>query len=454
MDQHRYKECCGVVVCLACHFDADGFCPVCKEPDYSSYAELIKRLKARVEAHDAEAMTHLGRYYVEGTRGLQQDVQNGMKLLTRAAELGSIDACGSLGDVYNPKLGSKGVEKDTKKCLHYYEVAAVGGHEQARKILGVFEYSKGNTRRSFKHLMISASSGQDRSLEMVKEGFLAGKITKDEYEMTMRAYKESQDEIKSDHRDRALARTSTAAATNTASDEALFKQPPPNEDCAVCFLPNPHVGQVRYQSCCGKTLCLGCAVMVSKKGNNCCAFCRAPLNVSNSVHVNRLKARVEANDEDAMSLLGSCYVDGTHGFQQDLQKGMELWTGAAELGCTEACGILGDAYNPQRNIGPEGVESDIKKCIYYYELAAMGGHATARFNLGILEESAGNIDRAVKHLMIGAAAGHDTALQWIRDRYQDGHVSKEQFAKALRAHKESVDAMKSKEREEVVKLRY
>ena len=56
MDQHRYKECCGVVLCLACHFDADGFCPVCKEPDYSSYAELIKRLKARVEAHDAEAM--------------------------------------------------------------------------------------------------------------------------------------------------------------------------------------------------------------------------------------------------------------------------------------------------------------------------------------------------------------------------------------------------------------
>ena len=37
----------------------------------------------------------------------------------------------------------------------------------------------------------------------------------------------------------------------------------------------------------------------------------------------------------------------------------------------------------------------------------MGGNVTARHNLGMLEESAGNMDRAVKHFMISAGAGHD-----------------------------------------------
>ena len=44
-----------------------------------------------------------------------------------------------------------------------------------------------------------------------------------------------------------------------------------------------------------------------------------------------------------------------------------------------------------------GVELDKTKARYYYELAAMGGDST-RHNLGIREEIAGNMDRALKHL--------------------------------------------------------
>ena len=45
-------------------------------------------------------------------------------------------------------------------------------------------------------------------------------------------------------------------------DEKLFKQPPPPEDCPICFQQLPLVTNLlkgsRYYSCCGKLICSGC----------------------------------------------------------------------------------------------------------------------------------------------------------------------------------------------------
>ena len=246
-----------------------------------------------------------------------------------------------------------------------------------------------------------------------------------------------------------VERSAKPTIENTAPDEAIFKQPPPDEACLVCFRRLSYMRKQNYQPCCGKRLCSECSLVTSKKGNNCCAYCRAPMNIAQKMHIKRLKTRMEANDAWATYHLGSYYVNGTHNLiKHDLQKGMEMWTRAADLGCIVACGGLGDAYNPQQDIGPEGVEGDMKKCMYYYELAAMGGHEQARVNLGILEYSKGNTVRAFKHYMIGVAAGHDGALERIQEGYRKGHVSKEQFEKALRAHKKAVDVMKREERDE------
>ena len=87
------------------------------------------------------------------------------------------------------------------------------------------------------------------------------------------------------------------------------------------------------------------------------------------------------------------------------------------------------------------------KAKYYYELAAMGGSITARHNLGACEKDAGNMDRAVKHWMIAAGAGCDKSLKAIRVCYLDGDATKDDFEKALRAHKEAKDEMKSEQRE-------
>ena len=71
-------------------------------------------------------------------------------------------------------------------------------------------------------------------------------------------------------------------------DEKLFKQPPPEEDCPICFilLPTLRTGY-RYMSCCGKTICSGCmhAPIYDDQGNEVdnekCPFCRTPLKLKN-----------------------------------------------------------------------------------------------------------------------------------------------------------------------------
>ena len=49
--------------------------------------------------------------------------------------------------------------------------------------------------------------------------------------------------------------------------------------------------------------------------------------------------------------------------------------------------------------------------------------------------------------MMSAAAGCDNSLKAIREAFLSGHATKYEFEKALRAHKESKDEMKSDQRE-------
>ena len=59
----------------------------------------------------------------------------------------------------------------------------------------------------------------------------------------------------------------------------------------------------------------------------------------------------------------------------------------------------------------------------------------------------GNVERATKHWMIAARAGHDDSLDRIKQGYLDGHITKDDFANVLRAHQNSVSEMKSDHRD-------
>ena len=175
-------------------------------------------------------------------------------------------------------------------------------------------------------------------------------------------------------------------------EDALFKDPPAKEDCPICFLPMPEnlitcvslplatISSVpiadlvsaneelsskpteQYFSCCGKSICAGCVNSLPRNGG-ACPFCNAERKGKSVEEIfEELIKRVEAKDAGAIYALGSYYRQGLGALGKDLEKAIELWKQAAELGFTKAHFHLGIEYH---NGG------DLKKSKFHYEAAAM-----------------------------------------------------------------------------------
>ena len=91
----------------------------------------------------------------------------------------------------------------TRRGIHFYELAAISGNVNARYNIACTFGQNGDKKQAFKHALISASDGHQSSLDEVKNGYNHGDVTKDEFERTLRAYQERQDETKSEMRDKA-----------------------------------------------------------------------------------------------------------------------------------------------------------------------------------------------------------------------------------------------------------
>jgi len=232
-------------------------------------------------------------------------------------------------------------------------------------------------------------------------------------------------------------------------DKKLFKQPPPEEDCPICFLLLPSLLTGRtYMPCCGKVICCGCmhAPVYDSQGNKVekrkCGFCRTPHPASNEENMERIKKRLDLDDPSAIYNQGCDYRDGSRGFPQDYVKALECWHRAAKFGFMAAYTHIGYTYK-----NGEGVEIDKKKAVYYYELAALGGNVNARFSLGVNEGRAGNFDRALKHFMIAARGGNTDSLKSIHKLYELKVATKEDYSKALQAYQEYLHEIKSDQRD-------
>ena len=237
-------------------------------------------------------------------------------------------------------------------------------------------------------------------------------------------------------------------------DEQLFKQPL-KKDCPICFLllPSLDTGS-KFMACCGKIICSGCiyAPLYDNLGNiigtgrgKKCPFCRTPMYTSNEEAIEMYKKRVEAGDAEAMYILGIHYSNGAIGLPQDRTRALELWHRAGEIGCADAYNNIGYAYRTG-----EGMERDNKKADNYFELAAMIGNVIARHNLGASEYEKSDWDRAFKHWLIAAGGGKNNSLKCIQHLYMDGHASKEDFAKSLKAYQKYLDEIKSELRDKAM----
>ena len=184
------------------------------------------------------------------------------------------------------------------------------------------------------------------------------------------------------------------------TDDELFKQTLPKEECPICMLPLPlDADKYFFSSCCGKVLCAGCIYAMAMEeikkdkefDEHLCAFCRSPHHSSNEEGIERLAKLMDNGNADAFDVQAGHYANGTSGIPQDWAKANELWLKAGELGCAGAYSKLGYSYY-------NGREVDEKKAKHYWELAAMMGDVCARHNLGLLEVKAGNHQRTFKHV--------------------------------------------------------
>ena len=231
-------------------------------------------------------------------------------------------------------------------------------------------------------------------------------------------------------------------------DEILFKQPESSHlgDCPICCLPlsdDTQWARNILMACCGKTICCGCnhANLMrehEQKLQHKCAFCRSPTQTSEEGNKINCMKRVEANDPVAMWQMGNWYFNQ----KGDYNGALKYYIKGAELGDIEAHYNLSRMYSKGLGVG-----RDKNKELYHLEEAAIGGHVLGRHFLGGLEEKIGRLDRALKHWIIAAKMGYDASLGVLKEFAEEGMVSKEDLASAIRGHQAAVDATKSPQRE-------
>jgi tetratricopeptide (TPR) repeat protein len=215
----KLNTCCSKSICLGCSYankkreieaGLERRCVYCREPMTESDEEHIKRMMERVKKNDPVAMTEMGKEHTkEGNYG------KALEYYTKAAELGNAEAHFCLGGLY---FEGDGVEKDKEKEIHHLEQAAIGGHPGARGILANYEMENGRFERAAKHWIIAANLGYDISLKVIKDFFMEGILSKEEYAAALRGYQAAVNALKSVDREKA----EEAIKTEKAYYKTLF----------------------------------------------------------------------------------------------------------------------------------------------------------------------------------------------------------------------------------------
>jgi len=218
-------------------------------------------------------------------------------------------------------------------------------------------------------------------------------------------------------------------------------------DCPICMrvLPIDHE-QCIYKKCCFTEICIGCIYAVEKQGRRDCPFCRTPNFRNDRERLTFIQERVRAGIPSAMYCLGEQYFAGKMGLRKNMERGIELWTQAAELGNVEARFNLGLAF-----LCGDGVGQDFKTAFEHWTLAAMSGHPEARHQLGVFQlREKRRPDLALKHFMISAKMGFEESLNTVKTLFMTRLATRDAYAEALAGYQIAHEEMKSPDREEAI----
>ncbi|EJK71341.1 hypothetical protein THAOC_07236 [Thalassiosira oceanica] len=188
-DEQLYRVCHGCVAAAGKRGMRD--CPFCRASASGDDAEILAKLQKRVDAKDPTALEALGEQYFYGMCGLEKDVPHAIELWSEAAGLGSLEAHNRLAEFYlGDEIGVTvdGVARNFSKADRHWEEAAMQGHVLARHNLGNHEHHNGNYERAVRHWLISAKMGEKWSLDAIKDMFVDGIATKQQYASALKGY--------------------------------------------------------------------------------------------------------------------------------------------------------------------------------------------------------------------------------------------------------------------------
>eukprot|EP00985_Skeletonema_marinoi_P007128 scaffold3120_cov219-Skeletonema_marinoi.AAC.11 len=174
-------------------------------PSTSNKGRIRCEYNEKSEVDDPVAMQQMGiRRYSEGYYG------SAFGYLNKAAIVGDASAHSQLALMY---MNGHGVEMDRKKAVYHLEEAAIAGHPTARFSLGSIEWNIGRKKRAMKHYIIAANQGHNKSMGKLKQGYLRGVVSKDDFDAALRAHQAAVDATKSPERE---------AAAEIAKQETLL----------------------------------------------------------------------------------------------------------------------------------------------------------------------------------------------------------------------------------------
>ncbi|EJK67891.1 hypothetical protein THAOC_11004 [Thalassiosira oceanica] len=227
--------------------------------------------------------------------------------------------------------------------------------------------------------------------------------------------------------------------------EELFREPPPPQECDICSLPMGCSANRSIEGSAAISLCHYSNSTVH--GSRCCPYCRQGYTDVESEKKNVVRRAKAKKDPHSILLIASMRQYGINGFEQDEKKAFKELVESAELGSRDACCVIGHSYAEG-----SGVERNMNLAKYWYQIAAVRGCSTSRVELANFDLKEKDPESAVRHLMISCRLGDDDGLNLLGKLYRGGLkkkdpcVTKDQYARALRSHKEFADSMKSDSR--------
>ncbi|QWE27127.1 sel1 repeat family protein [Polynucleobacter sp. AP-Ainpum-60-G11] len=106
-----------------------------------NYKVAVEYYQKAIKEEVKDAYCNLGNILALGLgmdQGVPRDVNNGIKFLAMGAQEGSRQCAYTLGSLYGK---GEFVPQDLKKAFYYLSLAALQGHDQAKRVLHIFVHS-------------------------------------------------------------------------------------------------------------------------------------------------------------------------------------------------------------------------------------------------------------------------------------------------------------------------